>query len=80
MSSEARDEYIRATYRLSKAAPADWLEFVARFDAYTASELETGIGTSNADMAVSLGMGRRMVDIRNDFRNVERNAEKLKVR
>lgn len=79
MSNEVRDEYIRATYRLAKAAPAQWLEFVARFDAYTMAELERGIGTSNADMAVSLGMGRRMVDLRNDFRDVDRLAEKVKV-
>lgn len=78
--SEARDEYIKATYRLAKSAPGEWLEFVARFDAYTLAELERGIGTSNADMAVSLGMGRRMVDLRNDFRDVDKLAEKLKVR
>ena len=77
--NEVRDEYIKATYKLAKAAPGQWLEFVARFDAYTAAELERGIGTSNTDMAVSLGMGRRMVDLRNDFRDVERNAEKIKV-
>lgn len=78
--SDAREEYIKATYKLAKAAPVDWLEFVARFDAYTAAELETGIGTSNADMAVSLGMGRRMVNLRNDFRDIEKIAEKFKVR
>lgn len=77
--SEQRDEYIKAMYRLAKAAPAQWLEFVARFDAYTQAELELGIGTSNADMAVSLGMGRRMVNLRNDFRDVEKLADKLKV-
>ena len=77
--NDVRNEYIKATYQLAKAAPGPWLEFVQRFDAYTAAELERGIGTTNADMAVSLGMGRRMVDLRNDFRDVERNAERIKV-
>lgn len=77
--SEQREEFIKATYKLAKAAPAHWLEFVARFDAYTKAELEAGAGTSNADMAVSLGMGRRMISLRNDFRDVERLADKLKV-
>jgi hypothetical protein len=77
--SEEREEYIKATYKLAKAAPREWLEFVMRFDSYTRAELEKGIGTSNADMAVSLGMGRRMVDLRNDFRDVEKLADKLKV-
>lgn len=76
---EARDEYIKAMYRLAKSAPGPWLEFVARFDAYTQAELEQGIGTSNADMAVSLGMGRRMVNLRNDFRDVDKIADKVKV-
>ena len=77
--SEAREEFIKATYQLAKAAPSQWLEFVARFHAYTQEELEKGIGTSNQDMAISLGMGRRMVDLRNDFRDVEKLADKLKV-
>lgn len=77
--AEVRDEYIRALHRLAKAAPAQWMEFVARFDAYTAAELEKGIGTSNPDMAVSLGMGRRMLDLRNDFRDVDKIADKIKV-
>lgn len=75
-----RDEYLIATYMLAKSAPSQWLEFVARFDAYAAMELEKGIGTSNADMAISLGMGRRIVDLRNDFRDIERLVDKLKVR
>jgi hypothetical protein len=77
--SVIHEEYIKAMYRLAKAAPPAWLEFVQRFDAYTIQELEKGIGTSNADMAVSLGMGRRMVDLRNEFRDIEKLADKIKV-
>lgn len=77
--NDVRNEYIRAMYKLAKAAPAQWLEFVARFDAYTVAEIEKGVSTANIDMAVSLGMSRRMVDIRNDFRNVDQLADRIKV-
>ena len=73
----AREEFIKATFRLAKAAPHDWAEFYSRFDAYTLAELEQGISTSSAEMAISLGMGRRMVNLRNDFRDIERLADKI---
>jgi hypothetical protein len=74
-----REDYIRALYRLAKAAPAQWLEFVMRFDAYVVTELERGTRTSTIDMAISLGMNRRMVELRNDFREIEQLADKYKV-
>jgi hypothetical protein len=67
----AREGFIRATFALAKSQPAVWAEFYQMFNAYTVSELERATGTTTADMAVSLGMSRRMVDLRNDFRDIE---------
>jgi len=72
-----REDYIQAMHSLAKAAPAQWLEFVERFNAYTLTELEQGVGVNNTDMALALGMNRRMVDMRNDFRNVDKLHDRI---
>ena len=77
--SEARNEFIRATFQLSKSNPKEWIEFYDAFNAYTISELDRGTMTTTDDMAISLGMGRRMVQLRNDFREIELLAKKIGV-
>lgn len=74
-----REEFIRITYILSRSSPMAWADFIAAFDRYTTSELEKATSTTTADMAISLGMSRRMNELRNDFRDIEILARKLKV-
>jgi hypothetical protein len=75
--AEVRDNYIRATFSLAKSNPAAWADFLVAFDTYTRAELEKATGTTTEDMAISLGMSRRMVGLRNDFRDIERLMEKI---
>jgi hypothetical protein len=77
MAYRERDEFIRATYKLAKSNPAAWAEFLVAFDAYTTIQLEKATATTTEDMAISLGMSRRMVGLRDDFRNIEGLMEKI---
>lgn len=72
-----RDMFIKATFALAKRSPAEWAEFLAAFVVYTDQELEQGVGSTSEIMAVSVGMNRRMVNLRNDFRNIESLMEKV---
>jgi len=78
MASEARDEYIRALYDLSKADPARWATFVEAFKAYAVHELERSLSTPSSEVAVSFGINRCLVHLRDDFINIETIMGKLK--
>lgn len=77
MANDARDAFIRATFVLAKSSPAAWAEFLAAFSAYATVELERATATTTQDMAISLGMSRRMVGLRDDFRDIETLMEKI---
>jgi hypothetical protein len=79
MSDPARDEFIRATYVLSKRDPQAWVEFRDAFTAYTAYELERAAGTPIGEALTALGHARCLVQLRNDFRDIEGLAAKIKV-
>ena len=68
--SDVRNEYIRATFALSKSDPAAWENFLVAFASYTQYELERALSTPLGEAQVALGMGRRMIDLRNDFRDI----------
>lgn len=72
-----RDMFIKATFALAKRNPSEWAEFLIAFDAYTRDELELAAGTSTESLAVSTGMSCRMVNLRNDFRDIEVRMSKL---
>jgi hypothetical protein len=74
-----REEFIRATYALSKRDPQAWVEFRDAFTAYTAHELERAAGTPLSEAVVTLGMARQLVSLRNDFIGIEELATKLKL-
>lgn len=78
MASEVRDEYIRATFDLSKADPARWATFVEAFKAYVLYEYERALSTTPAETQIMIGMGRRMRDMRDDFVHIEALASKIK--
>lgn len=76
--SEARDDYIRAVYSLSKSDPNAWATFVEAFKAYVLYEYERGLSTSPTEVQITVGMGRRMRDLRDDFVHIEALAAKIK--
>ena len=78
MTNEVRDEYIRATFDLSKVDPAKWATFVEAFKAYTVTELER-ITTSTVDNApIAIGFGRKMKELRDDFIGIEVLMDKIR--
>ena len=72
-----REHFLRAAFILAKSAPMAWHDFVAALDNYTRAEIERGLGATTADTYLSVGMGRRLVELRNDFRNIESVGQKL---
>jgi hypothetical protein len=78
MASEARDEYLKALYALSKSDPNTWANFLEAFKAYTADELER-ITSANVDAApIAIGFGRRMKELRDDCIDIEKTMEKYR--
>lgn len=76
--SEARNEYIRALYDLSKGDPSRWATFVEAFKVFTIYELERSLTAPSAEAQVNLGMMRRMRELRDDFVGIEALASKIK--
>jgi hypothetical protein len=78
LSTEVRDEYIRALFDLSKSDPAKWATFLEAFKAYSAHELERSLSTQASDIAVSFGINRCLIHLRDDFIQVEALMNKLR--
>ena len=68
--TEARNEYIKAAFTLSKSDPRAWEEFMVRFEVYAAEELERALRAPVVEAQMALGYSRRIVDIRDDFRHI----------
>jgi hypothetical protein len=78
MASEARDEYLKALYALSKSDPDAWATYVEAFKAYTADELEW-ITTATVEVApIAIGFGRRMKELRDDCVSIEKIMDKYR--
>ena len=76
--ADVRNEYIRATFDLSKVDPAKWATFVEAFRAYTVAELER-ITTSTVENApIAVGFGRKMKELRDDFIGIEALMDKIR--
>lgn len=56
-----------------------WHDFIAALNEYVAVEIEQGLKTTTADTYIAVGMGRRLVELRNDFRDIEQIGIKLKL-
>lgn len=76
--SETRDEYIRALFELSKADASKWATFIAAFTGFAVYEFERSMTAPSSEAQVSLGMNRRMRELRDDFIHIEALAAKLK--
>ena len=77
MSSE-RDEYLKALYALSKSDPSTWATFVEAFKTYTVTELEKITTSSVENAPIAIGFGRKMKELRDDFVDIEKIADKLR--
>jgi hypothetical protein len=66
--------YLRMTYVLAKNSPSAWIDFVEAFKIYVASELERSMTAPSAEAQVALGMNRRLLEMRDDFVNIEEKA------
>jgi hypothetical protein len=76
--SVVRNDYIVALYNVAKADPAKWATFVEAFRVYTAYELERGLSAPSGEAQTSIGMGRRMKELRDDFIDIESLMDKIK--
>ena len=75
---EVRDAYLKALFEVSKADPAKWATFVETFKAYTDYELDRMLAGATAETLLNVGMGRRMRDLREDFKNIDLLTQKLR--
>jgi hypothetical protein len=73
-----RDEYIRALFDLSKVDPAKWATFIEAFKAYTSYELERALSGPSGEAKTSLGMSRRIKELRDDCINIELLMDKIR--
>ena len=76
--AEVRDEYLKATFELSKADASKWATFLEAFKAFTLYEYERALSGNPLEAQVNVGMNRRMRDLRDDFIHIENLANKLK--
>jgi hypothetical protein len=76
--SEARDEYLKALYALSKSDPNTWATYVEAFKTYTADELERITTASGEHAPIAIGFGRRMKELRDDCVDIEKIMEKYR--
>ena len=68
--SDVRNEYIRATFTLSKSDPAAWENFLVAFDTYAMSELQRSLSAPLDEAVMAVGMNRCMLQLKNDFRDI----------
>jgi hypothetical protein len=64
------------TYVMAKNSPAAWIDFVEAFKLYVASELERSLTAPASESQVALGMNRRLLEMRDDFINIEERANR----
>ena len=76
--SEARNEFIRATFTLSKSDPAAWENFLVAYSNYVTAELERSLSIPLGEAQMALGMARQLVALRNDFRDIQQLMLKVK--
>lgn len=78
MASEARDEYLKALYALSKSDPAVWATFVEVLRIYTLDELERITTSSIENAGIAIGFGRKVKEFRDDCIDIEKTMEKFR--
>ena len=75
--SDARNEYIRATFALSKSDPAAWENFLVAYSNYAQYELERSLSTPLQEAVMAVGMNRCMLQLKNDFRDIQELMAKI---
>lgn len=74
-----RESFLRATYMLAKSSPMAWHNFVAEMDNYVRAEIERGIAAPSSELMLLTGMSRRLIELRDDFHNIEAVGKKLEL-
>lgn len=69
-----RQTYFRAAYVVAKNSPAAWADFIEALKLYTMHELERSMGAPISEAQAVLGMNRRLIEMRDDFINIEERA------
>lgn len=69
-----RMAYLRTAFVVAKNSPAAWADFLEALRLYTAAELERGASAPITEAQVVLGMNRRLIEMRDDFINIEERA------
>jgi hypothetical protein len=72
-----RDDFVRATWLLSKSNPQAWDAFVQAFRSLYWSELERNLTAPTDQAAMAQGMGRRMCELKDDFDTIDDLMKKL---
>jgi hypothetical protein len=72
----ARQVYLRTAFLVAKNSPAAWIDFIEALKLYVASELERSTTAPSAEAQVALGMNRRLLEMRDDFVNIEEKGGK----
>lgn len=75
----AREEYLRALYSLSKNTPPDvWMKFVNALTVYTQDQMERVVISAPTNEAlVAIGMVRHMREFREEVKNIEEAHRKM---
>ena len=74
--NEVRNEYIRTLFTLSKSDPAAWENFVVAYRNYAQYEIERALSVPLSEAQMALGMCRKMIELRNDFRDIQMTMQK----
>lgn len=74
-----RESFLRATFMLAKSSPMAWHNFIAELDTYVKAEVERGVGAAPGEMMIAVGMSRRLIELRNDFRDIDAIGKKLEL-
>lgn len=73
-----REAFIKAAFAMSKATlPELWDRFMGAFDDYARSEFERGLNSQTQDVLISVGMNRRLKELRDDFKNLDEIYKKI---
>ena len=75
----ARDDYLRALYRLSKSCPPEaWENFRVALGSYVSDQIEKVIGSApSGDVQIAVGYVRYMREFRDEVKNIETMYQKV---
>ena len=76
-NAKPRVAFIENAYRLSRAAPHIWQDFLASFNAYVADQTEDAVQASPDTALIAHGRAQSLVTLRNDLKHIETLYRKI---